>query len=467
MEKIKKDDLGYLGKDFQYAAVKCLFEDPRLLGDLYGILDQNCFTDSHLRQIVGTLKDKYKKTSAVPTYKEMLLYLADKAVAADDMDFFKETLDKIKNSTEIQPSVAKDKITEFMKWKYMIGIFKDGMEKLRDGWDETSYKKALKKLETLQRFGSDNSILEGYNKDTVTAALIEGDEDIVPTGVEEIDKRLDGGVVKGDIALFNAPTGGGKTTFSTILAHNAAVKGYKALQIFFEDRPNDIIRKHIAVESNTSIGMLKKKKYEDAKILASVLEGQDSYVPLSENLYICKMEDRNTTVEDIENKIIELGAKDGWRPDLIIIDYFSCLKHSSNPTKEKYEAEAGCMRKIKEKIAMKYNTAVWVMQQTNRNGSAVGSEAGKENWQGSIQATQPASIWIEMRRTNQQAIDRRCDLIFHKTRHSKMMENLYDIVFDNGIPHIETTGAFSEEDELDYKEEEFKPSKYKMQYEPK
>lgn len=463
-KEIKKDDLSYLGIDFQYAAVKVLFEDPQLLGDLYKILDQNCFTDTYLRQVVGTLKDKFNSMGAVPTYKEVLLYLSEKSTNEDDNEFFKETIEKVKKSSEIKPGVAKDMLTQFMKWKYMIGIFRQGLEKLRDGWDDVSYRKALRDLETLQKFGTDNSVLIKYGKDTIVKTLTEGVDDIVPTGVPEIDKRLNGGVIKGDIAIFNAPTGGGKTTFSTILAHNAALNGYNVLQIFFEDRPYDIIRKHIAIEWGAPIRKLKNMSDTEAKKAVAHLNDKNGYVSLHENLYICKMEDRNTTAEDIENKIIELGSSEGWRPDLIIIDYFSCLKHSSNQYKDKYDAEAGCMRKIKEKIAMKYNTAVWVMQQTNRNGSAVGSEAGKENWQGSIQATQPASVWIEMRRTNQQAIDRRCDLVFHKTRHSKMMDNLYDILFDNGLLKIDCSAGGNESLEYDEKEE-FKPSKYKMQYE--
>ena len=465
MGEIKREDLAYLGMDFQYAAVKCLFEDPRLLADLYGILDQNCFTDSYLRQIVGMLKEKYKGMGVVPTYKEMLLYLSGKATKKDDDEFFKETLNKIKGSTDIKPAVAKEQITEFMKWKYMIGVFKEGMEKLRDGWDEKSYKKALQKLETLQKFGNDNSVTIKVDEDTIMKAIMEGDEDMVPTYVPEIDKRLGGGIVKGDIALFNAPTGGGKTTFSTLLAHNAAVNGYNVLQIFFEDRPSDIIRKHIAIDSNVTIGKLKKFSYGDAESFIRKLENVNGHTQLSNNLYICRMEDRNTTVEDIENKIIELGSSQGWRPSLILIDYFSCLKHSSNPLKDKNDAEAGCMRKIKEKIALKYNTAVWVMQQTNRNGMGRDSSAGKDNWQGSIQATQPASVWIEMRRTNEQAISGECDLVFHKTRHSKMLGNLYDIKFDNGIPGIDCRNADAGPESLEYDENE--QSRWEMRYEKK
>ena len=449
-----KEDLAYLGMEFQYAAVKQIIEDPTLLPDIYAILDQNCFTNSYLRSIVGLIKDKFKSLSTVPNYKELKVFLADKATNEDDMQFYGETLEKIKGSTDIQPGIVKSQLTDFFKWKYMLGMLREGAEKLKSGWDAKVYNKTLKNLETLQKFGADTAEVGRYESDAIYPVFTEGDEDLVPTFLKDIDERLGGGVSRGDIALLNAPTGAGKTTFSTILAHNAAVAGYNVLQIYFEDRQTDILRKHLAIETKVSIGQLKRMSYAKAKAAVKKIMGYPTFEALNAHLIICRMEDRNTTVEDITAKMDELSNTIGFRPDLVIIDYFSCLKHSSNPTKDPYAAQAGCMRKIKEKIAMRYKTAVWVMQQTNRVGSANGSAAGKENWQGSIEATQPASVWVEIRRTREQAQEGTCDIIFHKSRLSKMYSDLEDVKFDNGLLTIDTSGCHEIEKVLEYNEDD-------------
>ena len=55
MSALNKEDLGYLGIDFQYAVLRALIEDPELLQHTYKFIDQNVFSDPYLRRIVAFL----------------------------------------------------------------------------------------------------------------------------------------------------------------------------------------------------------------------------------------------------------------------------------------------------------------------------------------------------------------------------------------------------------------------------
>ena len=56
MKDSKRGDLGYLGLEFQYRLISSFFVEPGFFSDLNSIIDQNMFTDSHLRGIVATIK---------------------------------------------------------------------------------------------------------------------------------------------------------------------------------------------------------------------------------------------------------------------------------------------------------------------------------------------------------------------------------------------------------------------------
>src|SRR5690606_4617932 len=66
----------------------------------------------------------------------------------------------------------------------------------------------------------------------------------IPTGIEGLDDKMNGGLSKGELGVILAPFGVGKTTMITKIANEAYNLGYNVLQIFFEDIPKVIQRKH-------------------------------------------------------------------------------------------------------------------------------------------------------------------------------------------------------------------------------
>ena len=56
-KELRRNDLGYLGEDFQYRLVHAFMENHEFFEDLAPILNQNMFTNPNLRIFVGTLKN--------------------------------------------------------------------------------------------------------------------------------------------------------------------------------------------------------------------------------------------------------------------------------------------------------------------------------------------------------------------------------------------------------------------------
>ena len=224
--------------------------------------------------------------------------------------------------------------------------------------------------------------------------------------------------------------------------------GFKVLQIYFEDKETNMLRKQISISTgNERINSFLGVKEERAGYYADKIVSTDEWKMKQENQKLIKMRDKQTTVENIEDEIEQLINNENFRPDLIIIDYFSCLKYSRNTYKDEWAAQADCMRKIKD-LANEYDVAVWVLQQNNRPSNE--TVAGMGNWQGSFQATQPASVWIELQRTKEQKENGRADLVFNKTRNSQPKEDLLNIVFDNSRMLIDCSEEVQDETELMY-----------------
>lgn len=445
----KVGELEYLGQDFQFKAAKALIEDKELYKSVYKIVDHNAFGDVAIRRILGTEKALYNANKTVPSYYEILTKLKYSEKNPTELECLEETINKIKETSAEGQNFTEQTLIDYMKWKYVTLNINRFKEKLLDGYDGETFGKFMKEMNKILNMGVENYSEIRFTKDNLIRMLREGDDEVIPTGIYEVDSRLAGGVGRTELALFTALTGFGKTTFASVLAFNAATRGFKVLQIYFEDKDTNMLRKDSAMIVNCRINELKGADENTANALAERLSKTTEISMLEENLRLLKMAEKNTTVEDIENEIDRRINEEGFRPDLIIIDYFSCLKFSRNAYKDVWAAQSDCMRKIKA-MADKYNLAVWVMQQNNRPSPE--KTAGMGNWQGAYEATQPASVWIELQRTAEQKQNGKADLIFNKTRNSQPKDDLYDIVFDNSRMIIDCSPAVQNEEDLIYKE---------------
>ena len=115
MAKVVKNNLGYLGVDFQYKLISAFMEDQGFFRDLEKIIDQNMFTESYLRTIVGVLKEYFDKHSYLPSYEMLEIKLNDISYTEDEQQFYKETIQTLKK----QPSFERDEIEQLAE-KFFI-----------------------------------------------------------------------------------------------------------------------------------------------------------------------------------------------------------------------------------------------------------------------------------------------------------------------------------------------------------
>jgi hypothetical protein len=131
------------------------------------------------------------------------------------------------------------------------------------------------------------------------------------------------------------------------------------LQIFFEDNPKVIQRKHLSCWTGIALNDLALA--ENRPIINEKIREYDDnggYLELK------KFPSDGTTIPIIKNYIRRLSAA-GRKPDIILLDYIDCVTSTRNYDKG-YEAEGPIMRQF-ESLLSEFHMVGWTAIQGNRD----------------------------------------------------------------------------------------------------
>ena len=96
----KRNDLGYLGEEFQYRLTHEFMENHTFFEDLNCIVDQNMFTDPNLKVFIGVMKNYYNTNGVVPSYEMMDVELRNTSHSEKELETFVAVLEKVRNTKE-------------------------------------------------------------------------------------------------------------------------------------------------------------------------------------------------------------------------------------------------------------------------------------------------------------------------------------------------------------------------------
>jgi replicative DNA helicase len=260
------------------------------------------------------------------------------------------------------------------------------------------------------------------------------DEDFrhpIPMGIPGIDKLLKGGLAKGEIGVILAPTGVGKTTILTKIANTAFNLGYNVLQIFFEDNPKIVQRKHFTIWTGIEPDNLANHKEE---VMSKITEIQET---MKNKLVLKKLASDTMTMNQIKNQVRKMIA-DGNKIDLILLDYIDCVLPESS-AKDEWKAEGSVMRGF-EAMCHELNLVGWTATQGNR--SSISSEVvTTDQMGGSIKKAQVGHVIITVAKTLQQKEMNLATIAITKSRLGKDGVVFENCKFNNELLEIDTESS--------------------------
>jgi replicative DNA helicase len=427
MATIKNFD--YLGPTFQIQLMNQIIVDKEFGRSIIDVIETNYFENKYFKIIMQMIREYYSKYEHTPTFdtleqitkSELQQELASKIVL--------DTITKIKETSTEGGQFVQEKALKFCKQQELQKAITKA-QKVIDGGEFENYD-TLEQLikEALQVGEREDGMSDVFsNLDDV---LNEDYRHPIPMGIPGIDRLLKGGLAKGEIGVILAPTGVGKSTFLTKISNHAYNLGYNVLQIFFEDNPKIIQRKHFTLWTKVHPDELSIKKDE---VMSKVKEIEDK---MENKLLLQKLPSDTLTMLQIKNMIRKMIA-DGVKLDMVLLDYIDCVVPDKNLGDE-WKSEGSVMRGF-EAMCHELDLVGWTATQGNR--SSISSEVvTTDQMGGSIKKAQVGHVIISVAKSLQQKEMKLATIAITKSRIGDDGVVFENCKFDNGYLDIDTDSS--------------------------
>jgi replicative DNA helicase len=418
-------NFGYLGHGFQLKLINLIITDKNFFTSIIDVIVPKYFDNQYFKLIMQLVKEYNQNYQTSPSFEAL------------------DQLTRIEISSEMAKKYVFDMLKEIKEASFEDHLFIK--EKAIKFCKQQELKKAIRKVESIMEKGDFESydMCEEYIRDAIKVgegdnedfeifseleALLEEDyRHPLPTGVEGLDNILNGGLAKGEIGVVLAPTGVGKTTLLTRFANTAYNMGYNVLQIFFEDNPKIIQRKHFTCWTGIPSQELGEHK-------ETVLDKADEMKKTGGRLILKKLPSDEMTMLQIKNQVRKI-ISEGIKLDMVLIDYIDCILPDRSFNDE-WKGEGSVMRKF-EGMCHELNLAGWTATQGNR--SSISSDVvTTDQMGGSIKKAQVGHVIISVAKTLQQKEMGLATLAIVKSRLGRDGVVFENCKFDNATLEIDT-----------------------------
>lgn len=422
----KNLNFGYLGTNFQLQLLNNIIMTSDFANTIIDVIDPKYFDNNYFKLIMQMIKEYYVKYEHTPSYNT-LEQIAKSEITSDiARKIVIDTIGNIKDCETDGDIFVQEKSLKFCKQQELKKVMNKA-QNIIDKGDFESYDTLEEMVRGALQVGETDKGTSDvfFNLDTV---LEDDFRHPVPMGIQGIDNLLKGGLAKGEIGVILAPTGVGKTTVLTKIANNAFNHGYNVLQIFFEDNPKIIQRKHFTMWTGIAPDNLSDHK---ELVLNKVSEIKES---TTNKLILKKLPSDSLTMNQIKNQIRKMIAE-GTKIDLVVLDYIDCI----NPDKvlsDEWKSEGSVMRGF-ESMCHELNIVGWTATQGNR--SSISSDVvTTDQMGGSIKKAQVGHVIISVAKTLQQKEMNLATIAITKSRIGKDGIIFENCKFDNEMLEIDT-----------------------------
>ena len=342
-----------------------------------------------------------------------------------------DTIKKIKDAPIDGVAFVQEKALKFCKQQELQKVMTKA-QKIIDGGEFENYD-TLEELVrgALQVGAKDTSSMNVFSN--IDQVLDDDYRHPIPMGIPGIDRLLKGGLAKGEIGVILAPTGVGKSTILTKIANHAFNLGNNVLQIFFEDNPKVIQRKHYTLWTKIHPDELSEKRDEVIKKVKDIEES------MSNKLIMNKLPSDTVTMSQIKNQIRKMVA-DGTKIDMVLLDYIDCVVPDKNLGDE-WKSEGSVMRAF-EAMCHEMDLVGWTATQGNR--SSISSEVvTTDQMGGSIKKAQVGHVIITVAKTLQQKEMKLATIAITKSRVGDDGVVFENCKFDNAMLDIDTESSMT------------------------
>ena len=424
-------NFNYLGENFQLQLLNQVIIDKEFSRTILDVIDINYFENRYFKIIIQMIKEYYGKYETSPSFETLGQIVRSEIDQELFVKMIIDTLEKIRDINQDGVLFVQEKSLKFCKQQELQKAMSKA-QKIIDSGEFENYDKVEELVIKALQVGEINRGVEDvfYNLDEV---LNDDFRHPVPMGIPGLDRLLKGGLAKGEIGVILAPTGVGKSTFLTKIANHAFNLGYNVLQIFFEDNPKIIQRKHFTLWTGISPDQLSERKDEVMAKIADIKE------KMPNKLILKKLPSDTVTMLQIKNQIRKM-ISEGTNIDIVLLDYIDCFVPDKNLGDE-WKSEGSVIRAF-EAMCHELSLVGWTATQGNR--SSISSEVvTTDQMGGSIKKAQVGHVIISVAKTLQQKEAKLATVAVTKSRIGSDGVIFENCLFDNELLQIDTESSMT------------------------
>ena len=422
-------NFNYLGETFQLQLLNQIIVDKEFARSIIDVIEPNYFENKYFKILIQMIKEYYKKYESSPSYETLLQITKSEIQQELAAKIVIDTLKKVQDSPLEGSNYVQEKALKFCKQQELQKVMTKA-QKIIDGGEFENYDTLEEMVSKALQVGEVDRGTEDvfHNLDEV---LNDDFRHPIPMGIPGIDRLLKGGLAKGEIGVILAPTGVGKSTLLTKISNHAFNLGYSVLQIFFEDNPKIIQRKHFTLWTGIAPDDLATKKEEVMNKITDIKE------TMSNKLVLKKLPSDTLTMMQIKNQVRKMIAE-GNKIDMILLDYIDCVVPDKNLGDE-WKSEGSVMRGF-EAMCHELDIVGWTATQGNR--SSISSEVvTTDQMGGSIKKAQVGHVIISVAKTLQQKELKLATIAITKSRIGSDGVVFENCKFDNELLEIDTESS--------------------------
>jgi len=203
-----KKNFGYLGNTFQIQLINNIITYKDFANSILEVIEPNYFDNQYFKIICQMIKEYYSKYEHTPTFDTLEQLTKSEITSAMAQKSILDTLMQIKNVSDEGAMFVQEKALKFCKQQELQKVMTKA-QSIIDKGDFESYDKLEEMVRGALQVGEVDKGTSDvfFNLDEVL------DDDYrhpIPLGIPGIDNLLKGGLAKGEIGVFLAPTGVGK-----------------------------------------------------------------------------------------------------------------------------------------------------------------------------------------------------------------------------------------------------------------
>jgi len=335
---------------FQNKVISAIISDRSFTRQIYDILKPEYFDAESSEWLVKTTMkyfDQYDKMPTLDVLKVKINSIERDVLKTSVVDTLKYAWNHL-DSQDLE--FVKEQVLDFCKNQSIKNAILDSVTLLEDG----KYETIKKKIDTAMKAGQDSDIGHEY-KTMITERYEDQVRNVVSTGWDVIDEITQGGFGKGELILFAAPPGIGKSWSLVNIGVNAMKKGKVVAHYTLELNEGYTGQRYDAVLSGVAVGNL-KYNMEDVKKAVENVPG---------DLVVKHYPTKTASVTSLKAHMDKMTLQ-GKKPDVVIVDYADLLR---GPSKEKRHEELEEIIEDLRGMAGEYEVPVFTASQINRSGA--------------------------------------------------------------------------------------------------